>query len=440
MRYRGVFMFAPAFLLRAPAKPARVHSKPGLACLLVASLAFADGALGQTALEPDEGGVDFKIQGEYAGMVSGAGAMGAQVIALGSGKFKAVFFPGGLPGSLTGPSWNGKDRIEALGTLSDTITVFSGGGFSATLGASGTKFTGKTAKAESFSLDKVMRTSPTAGAPPTAGATVLFDGKNVSAWKDGTASMDARGLFKAEGTTEASGAITKTAYQSFHMHLEFRVPFMPTVSGQGRGNSGIYLQGRDELQILDSFGNTLENGADTMAAKRECGAFWEYFRPLVNAAYPPLSWQTYDIDFTAAQYDAAGKTQLAPATAVVLWNGVLVEDKPALVNATLLGTAAGPAPGPIRVQAYTPVFYRNIWISEGTAAVRPHRPQPLSAGARAQALKDLRLSLISGRQVLPGKRTAFSPYVVSQDPRSDSRPVSGLQPFSGANRAGAISY
>ena len=438
-------MFAPANLLRPPAKPERVLCRPGSAWpVLALAIALAHGAWALTALEPADGGAEFKIQGEYAGMVNGTATLGAQVVALGAGQFKAVFLPGGLPGAPAGQSGNGKGGNEATGAFTSAAAganaAFTGSGYSGIVTADGLKFTGTDDKAQAFNLDKIMRVSPTEGAEPPSGATVLFSGQGVSGWKDGTASMDARGLFKPEGASAASGAVTKAAFQTFRMHLEFRLPFMPDARGQRRGNSGIYLQGRDELQVLDSFGNTLENGADTMAAKRECGAFFEYFPPLANAAYPPLSWQTYDIDFTAARYAVDGQTKLQPATARVLWNGMVVQDQPALANNTLLGDLAGPTPGPMRFQAYgDPVYYRNIWIAEGATAVRPRDRLQGKGGHAAAPSQGLRLNLINGRQTLAQYGLASIAPAADQS-RFDSRPASGTYLFSGANGAGVISY
>jgi 3-keto-disaccharide hydrolase len=356
--------------LRRIAKPNPGAFRMGIVLLF----AMLGSARSQAFLEPEEAGADFVIQGEYGGKTAAESSLGAQVVALGGGAFTAVFLPGGLPGQ----GADGKLRVEAAGVLAaDGKAGFSGGGYAATASADGTTLSGKTDKGESFTLGKIMRKSPTEGAAPPSGAIVLFDGNGVEAWMDGSASMDARKLFKPVGTSASSGAVTKRTFQNFTMHLEFRLPFMPAASGQRRGNSGIYLQGRDELQVLDSFGIPLDGGTDSMAAKRECGAFFEYFRPTLNAAYPPLSWQTYDLEFTAAQYDAAGKTKLQPARATVRWNGIKVHSDIALANSTLLGDAQGPLPGPQRFQAYgDPVFYRNIWVLDGVAGIRERDGYP----------------------------------------------------------------
>ncbi|MDB5105557.1 MAG: hypothetical protein JWP91_3246 [Fibrobacteres bacterium] len=391
------------------ALPARPIAPSGLCRAGLAILAFVWVARAQTLLDPFQGGTEFAVQGEYAAKAGNPAPVAAQVIALGARTFQAVFLPGGLPGQ----GWNGKDRIEAPGAITNGKAEFSGQGFTASIDTDGVTLIGRTDKGDSFTLARVERRSPTLNAPPPAGAVVLFDGKGVSAWKDGTASMDQRNLFKPEGSSAASGAVTRQSFGSFTLHLEFMEPFMPAARGQRRGNSGIYLQGRDELQVLDSFGNALDKGSDTMAAKRECGAFFEYFRPSLNMAYPPLSWQTYDIEFIAAKYDAAGKTKVSPAFATVRWNGVVVQEKSPLANSTLLGDPQSPEPGPLRFQAYgDSVYYRNIWVTEGVSSVIPR------TGKRSRAA--------SGDAGRP----------VRANGRIETRPAYGSHLFHGPSRTG----
>ena len=194
------------------------------AALLAAALAAA--ACGQTALEPEDGGTDFLLQGEYHGKLETVTPMGVQVIAMGSGTFKAVFLAGGLPGQ----GWTG-ERVEADGSITGGKAVFSGNGYTATIAADGQSITGKTSKQELFTLLKTVRKSPTEGLAAPSGAVTLFDGTGVSAWKDGTASMDDRKLFKPEGSSASSGAVTKAMFGDFTLHLEFREPFMPSARG-----------------------------------------------------------------------------------------------------------------------------------------------------------------------------------------------------------------
>ena len=188
-------------------------------------------------------------------------------------------------------------------------------------------------------------TSPTIGAKPPAGAIVLYDGSNVDAWNNGH--IDARGLL-------AAGATTKQKFTNFNLHAEFFLPFKPLGRGQDRGNSGVYLQDRYEVQVLDSFGLKGENN--------ECGALYSQIAPKVNMCFPPLTWQTYDIDFEAAQFGADGKKSKNAVT-TIKHNGVLIHDKQEIKGPTGGGKPETPNGGSIQLQGHgNPVFYRNVWI------------------------------------------------------------------------------
>ena len=194
---------------------------------------------------------------------------------------------------------------------------------------------------------KVYRVSPTVGAKPPAGAVVLFDGSNVEQWEN--AKLEAGNLLGVGGRTKAK-------FRDFTLHLEFRTPFMPTKTGQARGNSGMYLLDQYECQILDSFGLTGENN--------ECGGFYKIQKPNVNMCLPPMSWQTYDVDFTAAKFDAGKKT--ADAVVTIKHNGELIHDKLALKNNTPGGGLTDESqPGALFLQNHgDAVRFRNIWIVE----------------------------------------------------------------------------
>jgi len=151
------------------------------------------------------------------------------------------------------------------------------------------------------------------------------------------------------------GVKSKQKFGAFKAHVEFRTPFMPNARGQARGNSGVYLQDRFEVQVLDSFGLKGENN--------ECGGIYTKHKPRINMCLPPLSWQTYDIDFTAARFDAEGK-KISPAKITAKHNGVLIHDGAEVSGeTTAAGRKEGPTMGPIQLQNHgNPVAYRNIWI------------------------------------------------------------------------------
>ncbi|KAB1161971.1 DUF1080 domain-containing protein [Micromonospora sp. AMSO12t] len=165
----------------------------------------------------------------------------------------------------------------------------------------------------------------------------------------------------AKGGVEVLGGDIRSrrAFGDFRLHVEFWLPNLPPdVTGQARANSGIYLQDRYELQVLDSFG-------DTTPANDEGGAIYGKIAPSVNAASAPETWQTYDVTFRAARFDSAGvKTENARVT--VVWNGVTVHDNAVINGPTGNGAPEGPSVGPIRLQDHGDpglnVHYRNIWV------------------------------------------------------------------------------
>lgn len=209
-------------------------------------------------------------------------------------------------------------------------------------------------------------------AGPPSNAIVLFDGKGLDEWvssqdrspaawrvADGAITVD-----KSKGNIE-----TKRAFRDYQLHLEWRVPADIDGSGQGRGNSGVFLAStgpRDagyEVQILDSFENqTYVNG--------QAGSVYKQHPPLVNASRKPGEWQTYDIVWRAPRFTAEGALA-SPATVTVLHNGVLVQDNAVLAGETVyIGKPAYKAhgPAPIKLQAHgdpsKPISFRNIWVRE----------------------------------------------------------------------------
>ena len=289
---------------------------------------------------------DFAIQGEYKGDgVDGNGntvPAGVQIVALGKGMFSATVFQGGLPGDGwdKDTKWNytGKRRGEdkAAFTSEDTMIVlhYKDGSI---LAAKGDRKVGQ--------FKKITRKSPTLGAKPPKGATVLFNGKDTGKLTKPRITDD--GLLM-------EGVMTKDAYRDFQLHLEFRLPFMPAARGQARANSGVYLQRRYETQILDSFG--LEHKAN------DCGGLYKQRAADLNMCFPPLTWQSYDIDFTAARFDDDGK-KTKGALITVKHNGVVIHDYYELKNKTGAGQKEAPNPLPILLQNHgNPVRFRNWWI------------------------------------------------------------------------------
>ena len=185
----------------------------------------------------------------------------------------------------------------------------------------------------------------------------LFDGGDLAEWQhtDGRAPSWQR---KPGDAMQVSGGDlrTKEAFGDFRLHVEFKVPLLPPdVTGQNRGNSGVYLQERYEIQILDSYG-------DTTPATNEAGAIYTQKAPDVNASRPPETWQAYDIWYRAARYDDAG-TKVENAVVTVVWNGRRVHDRVAIAGPTGGNIPEGPATGSIRLQDHgNAVQYRNIWI------------------------------------------------------------------------------
>lgn len=187
-------------------------------------------------------------------------------------------------------------------------------------------------------------------------AVVLFDGKDFSHWRaDAGRDIGWQLVDGAVKVVPKTGSIvTKRDFSDFRMHAEFKTPQLPAdVKGQGRGNSGIYIQRRYELQILDSYGLEPKNN--------ECASLYRFRAPDKNVCDMPGRWQSYDIVFHAARYD--GQKKVANARITVWHNGVLVHNDVELPDKTGAGRPEGPEPGPILLQEHgNEVWFRNLWI------------------------------------------------------------------------------
>jgi len=288
------------------------------------------------------------------------GKLVAQVIALGDGKYQANLLE------------KFDERIPPVavlqGQLQDAKVAFTGKGGKGKLAGTewtatieGEKFAGtyKGAASGTFELKKTVRLSPTLGAKPPQGAIVLFDGTSTDAWQQRNGQPIRWKLDEEEKsmTVQGGGIISKHKFADHKLHIEFRTPFKPKARGQGRGNSGTYLQGRYEVQVLDSYG--LEGKSN------ECGGIYGVGAPRVNMCAPPLQWQTYDITFYAPRFDADGKKTENPRMTVV-HNGVEIHKNVEIPRATTANWGGAPnTPGGLHLQDHgNPVSYRNIWAVE----------------------------------------------------------------------------
>jgi len=196
----------------------------------------------------------------------------------------------------------------------------------------------------------------TINAKPPAEAVVLFNGTSLDGWvkKDGSSP----GWILEDGTVKVeprTGDICTTElFKDHFLHLEFMLDDMPDKTGQAKANSGVYLQGRYEIQVLDSSGWDIPGFGD-------CGGVYDQYAPLVNACRPAMEWQTYDIFFRAPRCE--GKVVKEQARLTLLHNGLLVHN-----NVQLPGVTGGPTdtdiqlPGHLRLQDHGDVvWYRNIW-------------------------------------------------------------------------------
>lgn len=361
MQRRFPLLALAAFLIASASVPANLQGQ------------LRRPAKGPALTEPPSDDLNYQFMGEFVGEIKiddgEEQRLGLQIRPIGKDQFDAVSFVGGLPGQDDHQS----TPMRMIGQRNEDFLVLSGGPWAIFVEEDGCTLLNR--KGEKIGrLERIQRTSPTLGARPPEDAVVLFDGSNTEQFTK--AKMTEDGLLE-------EGADVKPMFQDFNLHAEFRLPYMPEAGDQQRGNSGLYLQSRYECQVLDSFAqDPVFNG---------CGALYKFRAPDLNMCFPPLVWQTYDIQFTAPRWASDG-TKIRDAHVTSWVNGVKVQDDVALPNKTGAGREEAPTLLPIRLQDHSdPVRYRNVWLVDrglmtGEFPVYPTPEQILEDAKAAEEL------------------------------------------------------
>jgi hypothetical protein len=328
---------APAKTATAPVNKVDQPSKPAV----VAQPAVKPVATPKAEPPKD---LDLALLGEFAGPVATGPAryqrLALQVRPTGNGGFDAIQYQGGLPGEPT----HRPAATLLVGKRWERFLVLSGGPWAIFVEPDHCVLLDHQGQRVGR-LERVVRSSPTLGAVAPKDAVVLFDGRSTSLLT--SARMTPDGLLM-------EGADVRPLFQDFNLHLEFLLPYLPAARDQGRGNSGVYLLSRYEIQILDSFAQLpVFNG---------CGAIYRFRKPDVNMCLPPQTWQTYDIAFTSPRWLSDG-TKWKNARLTVWLNGIKVQNNVELTGKTGAGKMEDPLMLPIRFQDHrNPVRFRNIWL------------------------------------------------------------------------------
>ncbi len=299
-------------------------------------------------VSPDDVGPESIVhwQGEYLGSVEGEEGevtLAAQVVARRNDDYELVLYRGGLPGQGWDPE-SGTERLKA--TITEGQLAFHGDDGRVYQVENGSIDIRQEERGQLGALERTFRTSPTLGLAAPDGAVVLFDGTSVDKFREGAKITD-------DGLLD-QGARSAEKYGDIFLHVEYMLPFWDDA---GRANSGIYIQDRYEVQIIDSFGHPGGRGED--------GSLYQQRAPDLNVSLPPYHWQTFDILFRAPRFDEEGdKTENVRIS--VIHNGVLVHDNVELEKGTGWGGRKEEVP---REHFYLqrhrgPCFFRNVWLIE----------------------------------------------------------------------------
>lgn len=333
----------------------------------ITSALYAQEITSLAAVEYSGFNLDYMIQGEYQDAAAGRFY---QIVADGYMTFRVVGYPDGLPGA----GWDRSmarffgigevqgDQLIITGTKMDIPRYEGVEGKSREIVfdeemqkrklrgrmGEGKYYISDDKYGEEKELTKVVRESPTLGAKAPEGALVVFDGTGLDQFEEGAKLNEKAKTLWAEARTKPF-----EKDRPYLLHIEFMTSFMPTKLGQDRSNSGVYIAEAYECQILDSFGLEGENN--------ECGGFYQFAKPIVNMCLPPLTWQTYDIDFTPAKYADDKKTENARVT--VRHNGVVIHDNVELPKEFPGGKPEADEARGLYLQGHgNKVQYRNIWV------------------------------------------------------------------------------
>jgi hypothetical protein len=333
-----------------------------LAGTLVLMTAAATAQQAKPVTDPTKVDADFTIQGEYVGTIETAGKPEKYGVRVGItdkvGEFKTIAFRGGLPGDgwdKIYPDAKTKRLPEWPGQTKEGITLFPKMPGGSAVIRDGVMTVHSSAGQQIGELKHIVRQSPTLGAKPPQGAIVLFDGSSLEHFlsKGPKAQMSEDKLLMV-------GARTQRSFKDFTLHLEFRVPYV-----RSPGHSAVFLQNSYHLAVA---GRSFGSGT---ASDLGCGGIRWVRPPDENMCFPPLTWQTFDVDYTAAHFDADGQVIKKPVV-TIRQNGVVIHDQVELPDKPPFYRGGGTEPltpqgGALHFQSHADdryYVYRNIWIVE----------------------------------------------------------------------------